>query len=400
LDAERVSQLVSTRVPRSKGTCVFSHGAGNGVVGGLRESYTGNSRAVYEWCLEQGVKAVWLHASSKISDLPGAALNFRTLHGAMTAIRSVVSMGGNNNGAPWPLISDRTWVIQGWHGTPLKAIGRAWHKHPNPRNIKILERPDFFISAGTEYTKRYMQCYFVREDQFWETGNPRNDALFRARKASSPTAQRQHALRLRLGMPALRHVILYAPTWREYISEPTFLNVGGRNLDQLNDFLSSRDAILVLRAHHREAKAAMVATTGFKNIVVSDSLDLTWDVTDWLIASDLLITDFSSVFFDYLVLDRPIIHVTSDLEEYATQRGFLTDPYRDFAGPTVRNQDELLDQIDRALTDPQSDALLRRTQNDIHNPFEDGHSSERVGLRIMDLLERPRTPLIGGSLAK
>jgi CDP-glycerol glycerophosphotransferase len=390
LDAERLSQLLSTRVPRSAGTCVFSHGAGNGVVGGLRESYTGNSRAVYEWCVEQGVKAVWLHASSRISGLAGPALNFRTLPGAVTAMRSVVSMGGNNNGAPWPLISDRTWVIQGWHGTPLKAIGRAWNKHPNPRNIKILERPDFFISAGPEYTKRYMRCYFVKEDQFWETGNPRNDALVGARNTSSDTARRQGALRLQLGMPALRHVLLYAPTWREYISEPTFLNVGGRDLDQLNDFLSSRDAILVLRAHHREAKAAMAATTGFKNIVVSDSLDIAWDVTDWLIASDILITDFSSVFYDYLVLDRPIIHIISDLEEYAAQRGFLTDPYRDFGGPAARNQRELLEQIDQAWTDPESDTLLRKAQNDIHNPFEDGHSTERVGLRIIDLLERPR----------
>ncbi len=390
MDAERLSQLLSTRVPRSAGTCVFSHGAGNGVVGGLRESYTGNSRAVYEWCLEQGLNAVWLHASSRISDLPGPALNFRTFQGAMTAIRSVVSMGGNNNGAPWPLISDRTWVIQGWHGTPLKAIGRAWHRHPNPRNIRILERPDYFISAGPEYTKRYMHCYYVKQDQFWETGNPRNDALVCAKTTSLHTTRRQDALRSRLEMPAVRHIILYAPTWREYISEPTFLNLGGRDFNQLNDFLSSRDAILILRAHHREAKAAMVATTGFKNIVVSDSLDMTWDVNDWLIASDLLITDFSSVFFDYLVLDRPIIHVISDLEQYATQRGFLADPYRDFAGPTVRNQGELLEHIDKALTDPASDSLLRRTQNEVHNPFEDGRSTERVGSRIMELLERPR----------
>jgi CDP-glycerol glycerophosphotransferase len=391
LDAERVSQLLTTRIPRAAGACVFSHGAGNGVVGGLRESYTGNSRAVYEWCLQQeGVAAVWLHASAKISGLPGPGCNFRTFRGALTAMRAVVSMGGNNNGAPWPLISDRTWVVQGWHGTPLKAIGRAWDKHPNPRSIRILERPDFFISAGPEYTRRYMRCYLVSEDQFWETGNPRNDVLVRATNNNSETSRRQEALRLRLGRPAIRSVILYAPTWREYISEPTFLNVHHRDLNQLNDFLSARDAILVLRAHHREAKAAMVTTTGFENIVVSDSLDMAWDVSDWLIASDILITDFSSVFFDYLVMDRPIIHVTSDLEQYAAHRGFLTDPYDDFAGPTVRSQRELLEQIDRALTDPESDGLQRKMQNRIHNPFEDGHSTERVGLRIVDLLERPR----------
>jgi CDP-glycerol glycerophosphotransferase len=391
LDTERMSQFLATRIPRAAATCVFSHGAGHGVVGGLRESYTGNSRAVYEWCLRrQGVEAIWLHASSKIGGIPGPAFNFRTFQGALTAIRAVISMGGNNNGAPWPLISDRTWVVQGWHGTPLKAIGRAWHKHPNPRNIRILERPDFFISAGPEYTRRYMRCYLVKEDQFWETGNPRNDALVRAKNTESETARRQDALRVRLGIPTVRNIILYAPTWREYISEPTLLNIQDRDLNQLNDFLSSRDAILVIRAHHREAKAAMAMTAGFENIVISDSIEMAWDVNDWLIASDVLITDFSSVFFDYLVMDRPIIHVTFDLDQYAAQRGFLTDPYDDFAGPTVRSQPELLEQIDRALTDPEADTLLRKTQNCAHNPFEDGHSTERVGSRIMDLLERQR----------
>src|SRR4051794_39269620 len=126
VDHERTGQRMASLLPRARGTCVFSHGAGAGVVGGLRESYTGNARAVYEWCLANDVAATWLHASPHVDIALGPAHNFRTVRGAVAAMRAAVSMGGSNNGAPWPLLSDKTWVVQGWHGTPLKAIGRAW----------------------------------------------------------------------------------------------------------------------------------------------------------------------------------------------------------------------------------------------------------------------------------
>src|SRR4051794_7543108 len=142
-------------------------------------------------------------------------------------MRSVVSMGGSNNGAPWPLLSDRTWVVQGWHGTPLKAIARGWSGHPDLRSVEVVERADFFVSPGAEYTRRMMRCYHISPNQFWELGNPRNDVLVRATAAD--TKDRQATLRAALGGLQFDRVVMYAPTWREYLEKPTFVPVPDRD---------------------------------------------------------------------------------------------------------------------------------------------------------------------------
>jgi CDP-glycerol glycerophosphotransferase len=388
LDRERLAQRAVSLLPPARARLVISQRPGSRVVGGVRESYMGNARAVYEWCLAQGLDGAWLHASRHIDVAIGPAYNFRTVRGALAAARASVSMGGSNNGAPWPLISDRTWVVQGWHGTPLKRIGRAFAKHPHERDLRILERPDFFVSPGAEYTRRFMECYDVGPERFWETGNPRNDVLVLSSKADRDERVEQ-LLRLP-GMPTFSRVVLYAPTWREWLAEPTFLDVPDRDLAALDAYLQSVDAVLVLRAHHREARLAMALTSQFTKILVSDALDLPWDVNDWLIASDVLVTDYSSIFFDYLVMDRPVIHLAPDIDEYSKHRGFMVDPYDDFAGPVVATQRDLTQAIGTAISDPADHADRRADLNRIHNPHEDGLSASRVGTRIVELSGRRR----------
>ena len=388
MDAELVLQRAAGWLPRADGGCVFSHGRGSGVVGGLRESYTGNARAVYEWCVDQGLDAVWLHASSGLDRAKGEAHSFRSARGALACMRARVSMGGSNNGAPFAVLSPSTWAIQGWHGTPLKAIGRAAVGDTDERDARILERADFVLSPGEEFSRRFRRCYHVEPHQFWTLGNPRNDILVRADR--SATEARQEALRAALQPLAFDRVLLYAPTWRDWLSEPTFLPVPDRDIERLDRYLEERNEVLVLRVHHREAQPALALTASAGRIVVSDALPLPWDVSDWSIAADVLITDYSSIYYDYLLLDRPIVHLVPDLEEYGERRGFLVDPREDAAGPMARTQAELLACLEEASQRPQAHAGLRRRLNELHNPLEDGESTARVGRALMSLLDRPR----------
>ena len=383
---ETITKRLATLLPRRAGSLVFSHGAGAGIVGGLRESYCGSSRALYEWAVARSMDATWLHASQDLPFAAGATANFKTARGMMRAATAAVSVGGSNCGAPWPLLSDRTWVVQCWHGTPLKCIGAAW-PGSDPRDLMIVGRGDFFISSGREYTKRFQRCYPIEDERFWETGNPRNDRLVNA-PAAERDALRGHLARA-IGFEPSR-VALFAPTWREWRSEPRFFPVSDLNLDALRRFLDANDAVLILRSHHREAKAALAQGWHGGRIQVSDALDLPWEVNDWQIASDVLVTDYSSIFFDFLVLDRPIIHTPYDLDEYALMRGFMVDPMEDFAGPTAVSQRELVAALDEAFSDPSAHALRRRELNQIHNPYEDGNSTERVASRLLALTLTPR----------
>ena len=387
MNTERLTRTLASSLPRARGSVVFSHGAGAGVVGGLRESYTGNARAVYEWFVRHNHLAYWLHASRRKDIALGKSCNFATMSGILAAMRAQVSMGGSNNGAPWPLLSNRTWVVQGWHGTPLKAIGRAW-SGSNPRDLEILERPDFYITPSPEYTKRFRQCYLVDSSRFWETGNPRNDVLVEADDAA--LERRRQELKSQVaGWEDGARIILYAPTWREWLAEVRFLDVPDQDLHRLNQRLREMDARLILRAHHREALAAMEVAREHDRILVSDGLGLPWDVSDWLVVADVLVTDYSSIFYDYLVLDRPIIHLATDIEEYGSRRGFLVDPHEDFAGPVVQTQADLIDAVEEALGDSRLYSATRAILNQTHNPHEDGGSTERVATRMLRLLDGP-----------
>jgi len=388
MDTDRALRRVADRLPRARTGCVFSHGNGQGVVGGLRDIYTGNACAVYEWCVDAGLDAVWLHASRRLRGVRGTAHGFRSVQGAVASMRARVSMGGSNNGAPSGYLSDRTWVVQGWHGTPLKRIGRAAAAGGDPRGARLVERADFFLSPGQEFSTRFARCYDVRPEQFWTLGNPRNDVLVRADAAA--TRVRQEQLRAALRPVDVDRVILYAPTWRDWRSAPDFLPAPDRDLGRLDRWLRERNEVLVLRAHQLEARHALALTASYERIVVSDSLDLPWDVSDWCLAADLLVTDYSSVFYDYLLLDRPVVHLAPDLQEYADRRGFLVDPLSDFAGPVAATQSELLNALEDGLDHPEREASVRARLNRLHNPLEDGASTERVGRALLGLLDRPR----------
>ena len=297
-------------------------------------------------------------------------------------------MGGANNGAPAHYLSDRTWVVQGWHGTPLKRIGRAAVGGPNLRNARLLERADFYLSPGEEYSRRFAQCYDVRPDQFWLLGNPRNDALVRADEGTTQRLQAQ--LRRVLAPLDFERVVLCAPTWRDWRTEPDFFPVPDRDLGRLDRWLEERNQVLVLRVHHYEAALAMSMTASYARIVVSDALDLDWDVNEWCIAADLLVTDYSSIYYDYLLLDRPVVHLVPDLDEYAEKRGFMVDPLEDFGGPAVATQDALMECVDHGLDRRAEDAARRARLNQLHNPLEDGSSTERVGRALVGLMDRER----------
>ena len=99
---------------------------------------------------------------------------------------------------------------------------------------------------------------------------------------------------------------------------------------------------------------------------------------------DILITDYSSIYFDYLLLNRPIIFIPLDLEEYAQTRGFLLEPYDFWApGPKVTTVDALIDEIRKCLADPACYEEERVVVNNLINRFQDGNSSRRVWEEVL-----------------
>lgn len=336
---------------------------------------------MFEWASRQGLDAVWVRPPGA-PEPSSAAITLNSPSGVARAIRAHVAVGGSNAGIPWPILSEKTWVVQAWHGTPLKTLGSR-NPHAKARDSQIRLRADAFISAGPEFTSRMRQCYDIPEDRFWEVGNPRSDRLVLA--TDDEVGGMRERLRRMTGLEP-DAAVLYAPTYRDWQAPIGLLQLPEDQLEQLRAFLARERILLLVRPHDNEAEAVAGRDFGSPWIVSADVLDASWDVSDWLLVADAMVTDYSSIAFDYLVLDRPVIHLVPDLAEYASRRGFLVDPDSDWCGPRVEDGPGFIEALGDAVHHPAAWSDRRRDRNQVFNPMEDGRSTERVAERIGRLI--------------
>ncbi|SDQ14481.1 CDP-glycerol glycerophosphotransferase family protein [Microbacterium sp. cf332] len=255
-------------------------------------------------------------------------------------------------------------VLQTWHGTPLKRL--ALHRPGfDPRRalavVRESRRWDILL-AQNPYSARVLRAaYAFRRRPVWVEGYPRTDDLH---------AGDGRAVRDALGIDPGERVVLYAPTWRD-------------DRETLVDFLdlpalaAATDAVVLVRGHSR-TMAPGADEQGARVIDVTTHPDL----AGLQLASDVLITDYSSIMFDYSVTGRPIYFFAPDLERYRGElRGFYFDLAASAPGPVLSTQDELVSAIvEREGGDPDRYARWRAR----FNPRDDGRAAERVVARILD----------------
>ena len=128
--------------------------------------------------------------------------------------------------------------------------------------------------------------------------------------------------------------------------------------------------------------AAFDRSQARENLLIVDDVwlrDRSLSLYEFLGATDLLISDISSVVIDYLLLDRPVIHAFSDLEEYETSRGFTVDPIESiFAGPVVSSSSELYEALEVVISGGDPCAIKRREILELSHAHTDGESSRRL----------------------
>lgn len=226
--------------------------------------------------------------------------------------------------------------IQTMHGTPLKTLGLDVVKDfPTEQSRKQFieknRRWNYLIVQG-RFMEERAEGIFAHTGKILNTGYPRTDELFKT------SEEDRKALKDALGLPQGKKVILYAPTWR--VKNRFDMKM---DLERMRQALEG-EYILLVRLHH-------LAAAGYK---VPEDREFVFDFTayrsieDLYQVSDILITDYSSVMFDYALLDKPMIFFTYDLEEYRDQlRGMYVDFEREAPGALVRTTDEVVAEIRR-----------------------------------------------------
>jgi len=269
--------------------------------------------------------------------------------------------------------------VQCWHGTPLKRLGYDLSASDNAMNsmqeIRQKYRTDaakfsYLVSPSPFTTKVFATAWNLvktgQTDKIIEEGYPRNDRLINA------TPEEVKKLRQNLGVND-KKVILYAPTWRDnqHTSGTGYTYKTEVDFDKLRDELGD-EYVILFRAHYLVANS--FDFDKYKGFVVDVSSYS--DINELYLAADILITDYSSVFFDYSNLGKPIIFYMYDLEQYAGElRGFYIS-LDELPGPIVRDEDHLLAEIhacDGWSPDEKYQSFCAK-----YNPKDDGNAAART----------------------
>ena len=261
-------------------------------------------------------------------------------------------------------------VLQTWHGTPLKRL--ALHRpgfHPRRWAAVVREsrRWDVLLAQNPYAARILRKAYAFLGRPIWVEGYPRNDVL-----ASGDGADVRRAL----GIAPDERVLLYAPTWRDDREEIVDFVDPGRLAADTGSVVLVRGHSRTLLPGHDVAGPRVIDVTAYP------------DTARLLLVADALITDYSSVMFDYSVTGRPMYFLVPDLEHYRGElRGFYFDLIAHAPGPVVRSYADLL----RALEgDPSTHAQRYEAWRRRFNARDDGRAAERVVARIFDqgFLER------------
>ena len=262
-------------------------------------------------------------------------------------------------------------VVNLWHGTPLKRIG-------NLEEGKEQIDYNFFtkvVASSPMYQPIMADIFGCSEEDVDVLGNPRNDEMFKVNQILDTAILR-----------GARRLIVWLPTYREYKDDMLVPLLSRSDLEDLNKFLKMKNWRMIIKLHPlqesslNEMKYSHIDIYNEKQLRENDM-----SVYTILRNADALITDYSSVFFDYLMLDRPIAFVTEDFDEYKKKRGFIFDKPEDFMpGPRLKDLDQMknfLSSVDYGIDTYRDD---RHEVNAMVNTYNDGRSAMRIAANYLD----------------
>ena len=339
--------------------------------------------AVFRWMADRPEYSHLIHvwAVNDLGAIPADLLGRRNvvfvpLHSTeyMQYLATAGYLVNNVSFAPYFVRRREQRYLNTWHGTPFKTLGRSMRG--GLLDYENLQR-NFQLSTTLMAPNELTRWALVEDHDLLDvyrgrtiiTGSPP-----RLDTSLTTSAQDRKALRGRLGLAEddERRLVLFAPTWRGGVSK--------RELDRealVTDLtaMASRDDVLVVYRAHRLSEKLLAGVDLPVNVVPKDI-----DTNELLAAVDVLVTDYSSILFDFLPQKRPIVLYMHDIEEYRSERGLYLDP-AEVPGLACYDRGELASAIGRALDGegvaPQ-EALAR------YCPYEDGRASSRLARAFFD----------------
>jgi CDP-glycerol glycerophosphotransferase len=352
--------------------------------------YACNPAAIYEAARElaPGMRGVWVVKGGTRDTIPDGVDHVVSGTPEYYRLMARAKYFVNNVNFPNAIVKRPGQVhLMTQHGTPLKRMGLDQMDPPVggfgldfEALIRRADRWDYLLSPNPLSSEAWERGYPCRY-QLLETGYPRNDRLVTA------TEDDRVRLRAELGVPDGATAILYAPTHRDYQRRYTPMFDIGRFVRELGPGF-----VLLLRAHYYYELGDLAEHLAWPAGQVIDVSEHP-RVEDLAIASDALLTDYSSIMFDYALLDRPIVLYLNDLETYKRTRGLNFDPTVISPGVVAADEDELVDVFASRSAWSDAAAKARADFRAKFCPWDDGHAAERAVRRVFlgEQLPSPRS---------
>ena len=354
------------------------------------QSYNDNSKYLFEYVSrQQNERAVWLSRNrGLIKDLRNRgkkAYHFYSAKGiyyALTAKYIVMSYSYDDVSYFAYLFPWKSKIINLYHATPLKKLDEVNKTIRMKFGRKFIwsylgRKYDLITSASPAASKALNDFFKIDRTKYVVSGYPRNDALFDGRP--NPLLEK-----LKRKSKASK-TILFAPTYREYAADDKNFNLFekyGFDQAKLTKMLQKEKAVFLIKLHYNDYAKSKHLFEDFKSsdfIHLISNEDIQNDIYPLLGHVDMLITDYSSICFDYLLLNRPLIFSSFDIKMYQKyDRGFSFD-YQDVTpGPKAKDWLELIGQIEKNLNTPKLYEKQRLSVNRLLNQYHDKNNSQRA----------------------
>lgn len=342
-------------IPRNKKIWVFGSTFG--------KRFADNPKYFYLYMNQyhkKDIRAIWISKNRDVIKLLNhngmEAYYLYSIKGIWFCLRARVYLYDNYSKDICFTLSGGAVKINMWHGVPLKKIQRDNRfdkvRHPKTRTemLKSLprrmsdEKPSDYVLTTSNFLKPIFSSAFQTK-RVIVCGYPRNDNLVYEQIRNILTKQETREIRHISKKAQENKIILYMPTFRE--SESKFFDV--INMDKFQKFLVKEHLIFCIKLHPKSKLEMRFREKNYSNIYI---LDAQSDPYSILNLSDLLVTDYSSIYFDYLLTKKPIVFFNYDLAEYLRDTRELYFSYNKFTpGIKVKNQTEL----EKALVNPEYD---------------------------------------------
>ena len=276
-----------------------------------------------------------------------------------------------------------------WKGNPERIVVNLWHGIPLKKIVLMEEKQSFFrrfyfkhlfsskytyiLTTSAHLVPIMSKSFAVPEECIKVWGQPRNDLLWE-------TPVKGEVLRI-MEIEEGASLILYAPTYREY-GDTALFPFPDNDQREIECFLQEKNCHICIRMHLKEQGGIEKYSGSHIHFMNEDVID---DIALWLNCFDVLITDYSSIYLDYLLLNKPIIFLPYDQREYLQKRG-MNFPYEKVTpGPKPENLQEFLKCVDRALAGQDGYASMREKCNSYFNQIKEPCSNKICEYILSDI---------------